>query len=282
MPLASNKTPESRFMALFVGPKHSGKTVAACSWVREGKMAKVDDFDGRIDGILGAPWIDPSKVEYNYYPPRLIEKDSKPFFQRLNASLEADLVLCQTNKNTHSLYVGDSITALNKNLLMDSIPLSHAEGRGKRIGGMSIADPGDYNFVTNNINNYLTHLRSMAIDIIVTAHVVPKWDKPRDDYGNKLQYADNIQVGEKLSLTDKLAADVPNYFNHIFRFDRQIINNEERFFVEYISDLACTSFPGLKPGRFDITGKNFKEFTLNLTNTKTQSDKEKEILTATK
>lgn len=276
MPLASNLTPDSRFMALFVGPKHSGKTVAACSWLRGEKIAKVDDFDGRIKGVLATPWIDKSRIDYTYYEPRITNRDGKPFFERLNSELEGLLTTVQSGKCAYSLYVGDSITTLSKNLIIDSVPLTHQQGRGKKIGALNVPDPGDYNFVTVNIDNYLSFLRSMAIDVIVTAHVIPKWDKPRDEYGNKMSYADNVIVGEKLSLTDKLASNIPNYFDHIFRFDREIVNHEEHFYVEYISDIACTSFAGLKPGRFDITGKNFREFTLNLTNSnnKTQQTKE--------
>jgi hypothetical protein len=45
-----------------------------------------------------------------------------------------------------------------------------------------------------------------------------------------------------------------------------MIYGEEKFYVEYAGDLACTSFPGIKPGQYDITGKNFRDFTLGLVN----------------
>ena len=62
MPRATNLTPESRFMGLFIGPSGCGKTVAECSF--PGPI-KVLDFDGRIRGILGAAWLDKALIEYD-------------------------------------------------------------------------------------------------------------------------------------------------------------------------------------------------------------------------
>lgn len=262
--MADSLTPESRFMALFVGPKHSGKTVAACSWTSE-KLIKVHDFDGRIKGILGAPWINKSKVEYTYFPPKG-EKDI--FFQRVNKDLDALITLIGTHRSPYETYIGDSATAFCKNLMLDSIPLTHAGNKGKSIGIMEMPGPADYGFESTGMDQYMSFLRSLPMNVIVTAHIIDRYDKPliTDERGRTFKdvYAESVIVGEKLSLRDKLAANVPNYFDHIFRFDREVIGGDEHFFVEYISDIACTSFPGLKPGKHDITGKDFRKFTLEL------------------
>jgi hypothetical protein len=270
MPTASNLTPESRFMALFVGPKHSGKTVAACSWLSKDpkKRAKVLDGDGRIRGILGAPWIDKTRIDYDYFPPK-IAGNTSTFFQRVNDDLDALMTLIGTGKSPYETYISDSATAFCKNLILDAIPLTHAENKGKRLGTVNMAGPEDYGFESTGMDSYLSFLRSLPINVIMTAHVIDKFDKPMVTVNNKTYkdaYADSIKVGEKLSLRDKISANMSIYFDHIFRFDREVENGQEKFYVEYISDLACTSFPGFKPGYYDITGKDFREFTLALAN----------------
>ena len=268
MPMASNLTPESRFMALFIGPKHSGKTVAACSWLSDNKSKriKVLDGDGRIRGILGAPWVEKDRIDYDYFPPK-VAGSSDTFFQRVNEDLDALLSTIRNGRSPYETYVCDSATAFTKNLILDAIPLTHGDGKGKRLGTVNMAGPEDYGFESTGMDSYLSFLRSLPINVIMTAHVIDKFDKPMIQQGGKQvkdAYADSIKVGEKLSLRDKISANMSIYFDHIFRFDRQVVYEQEKFYVEYISDIACTSFPGLKPGKYEITGKNFRQFTLDL------------------
>jgi hypothetical protein len=267
MPTASSLTPESRFFAMFVGPKHSGKTVAACSWLPpEGdKRIKVLDGDGRIRGILGAPWVKKDRIDYDYFPPR-IAGNTKTFFERVNEDLEALLASLHTGRCPYATYVGDSATAFAKNLILDAIPLTHATG-GKKIGTLNMAGPEDYGFESTGFDAYLSFLRSLPLNVIVTAHVIDKYDKPMvtDSRGRSYKdtYAESIRVGEKLSLRDKIAANTSIYFDHIIRFDRKMISGEERFFAQFIGDIACTSFPGFEPGDYDITGKDFYSFVMD-------------------
>jgi hypothetical protein len=259
MPNASKLTNEGRFMALFVGPKHSGKTVAACSVQSSDptKRTKVLDADGRIRGILGASWIDRSRIDYDYFVPNA----QTSFYQRVNESLEGLIVQCNTMTNPYETYIGDSLTAITHNFVQDALPLTHAGNKGKKIGVLAMPGPEDYGFESTGTNSFLSCLRSLPIqNIIITAHVVDKYDKPRNNDGSKDTFADSIVVGEKLSLRDKISANATIYFDHIFRFDREIVSGKERFFVEFISDIACTSFTGLKPGYYDITGLNFWEY----------------------
>ena len=272
MPQASNLTNESRFMAMFVGPKHSGKTVAACSWISPAstKRIKVLDGDGRIRGLLGAPWIDRARVDYDYYPARVA--NNKSFFERINGDLDAMLVEVTNGKCQYETYVADSATSFCKNLIIDALPLTHEGNKGKRLGTMNMAGPGDYGFESTGMDAYLSFLRSLPLNVIMTGHIVDKYDKPTitDERGRtyKDPYAESVVVGQKLSLRDKIAANITIYFDHIFEFSRQMVGAEEKFFVEYVSDIACTSFPNLGPGRHDITGKNFYEYTMGLVNKK--------------
>lgn len=267
MPTADKLTPESRFMALFVGQKHSGKTSAACSWYNKdsNKMVKVLDGDGRIRGILGAPWIDKSRINYDYYPPRLTDK-TKPFFQRVNEDLEALLVQCVFPDGRlkpdcpYETYVADSMTAFTRNLIIDVLGLT---GGSKKIGGMSITGPNEYNFEVTGSASYMAMLKSLPINVIVTAHLEDKWEKPRDENNKLMPYADSIVVGEKLALRPKVDAAIGINFDHIFKFSREIESGKEEFYVEFIGDIACTSFPGLPVGKQKITGLNFRDFVLS-------------------
>lgn len=263
-------------MALFIGPKHSGKTVAACSWLSENKSKrmKVLDGDGRIRGILGAPWIDKDRIDYDPFPPR-VAGNNTTFFERVNQDLEVLLSQVGSGRSPYETYVCDSATSFCKNLILDAMPLTHADSKGKKLGTVNMAGPEDYGFESTGTDSYLSFLRSLPLNVIMTAHVIDKFDKPMVQQGNRLvkdTYADSVKVGEKLSLRDKIAANLTIYFDHIFRFDRQIVNNEEKFFVEYISDIACTSFVGFKPGRYDITGRDFRKFTLDLVGQVTTND----------
>lgn len=266
MPLASSLTPDSRFVALFVGPKQSGKTSAACSWISPApskKRLKALDVDGRLRGILGCSWIDRSRIDYDYFPPRIADND-KPFYERVEADLDALLVMIKANQSPYETFLLDSATFYARNLVLDAIPFTHAQNKGNKIGSLEIAGPQDYNFEVTGMGNVLAYLKALPLNIIVTAHIEDKWDKPRDDQGNRMQYADNIVVGERISLRPKVDNVLSGAFDHIVRFDRKIVSGQERFYVEYVSDVGRISFPGFKPGRHDITGKNFREYTMNL------------------
>lgn len=272
MPCATSlNTLETRWMALFVGPKHCGKTVAACSVMTKDsqKRVKVLDCDGRIRGINGAPWIDKSRIDYDYFPPR-VAGQSKPFFQRVNEDLDALLINIQQGRNQYETYVGDSATAFTKNLILDAIPLTHkndkGQAKGRRLGAMELCGVEEYKFESTGMDGYLSYLRSLPMNVIVTAHVIPKWGVPEGQTDNPDQgmAIERTIIGEELSLRAKIAANTSIYFDHIFRFDRRMSQGEERFFVRYISDIACTSFPNMPTEEVDITGENFYEFTMDL------------------
>ncbi len=249
MPNASTLTPEGRFMGLFVGPTKSGKTVAGCSF--PGKTY-VMDFDGRIRGILGAPWIDRSQIDYVYYPPR-VGRNQKATYEKVNDDLDMLLIQCQQNQCPYKNLVLGSLTSSTFAMLCDAIPLTHANNKGKSIGTLKMPDPQDYGFEAINTYNLLACLRSLPLNIIVDAHVIDKYGKadPED------KYSERIVVGEKLSLRDKIAENIGIYFDHTFRFDKEMIGDREKYTVQFRSEIAGTSFEKLPNGRIDITGKNF-------------------------
>lgn len=261
MPNCSTLTTESRFMGLFVGPSKHGKTVAACSF--PGPI-KVMDFDGRIRGILGAEWIDKSTIDYDYYPPRVGHND-KPTYEKVNADLDMLLINSSQGNNRYKTLIVDSLTSAAFAMLCDAIPLTHQKGKGKSIGTLKMPDPGDYGFEAINIGNLLACLRSIPnMNIIVTAHVIDKYGKADPDD----PYSERVVVGEKLSLRDKIAENTGIYFDHCFRFNKEILGTDEakntmftpgqeKYTVLFRSELAGTSFAKLPTGKVNITGKSF-------------------------
>lgn len=246
MPSAANLSAETRFMGLFVGPTKSGKTVAACSF--PGPI-KVLDFDGRIRGILGAPWIKKDQIEYDYYPPR-VGLNEQPTYQKINQDLEALLVMCKTGKNRFKTLILDSLTSQTFALLCDAVALT----KGKMIGSQKMAGPEDYGFEATGTYNIMAFLRSLPIpNIIVSAHVIDRYGKadPNDPYSER------IVIGEKLSLRDKIGENIGIYFDHTFRFDKEMNRDKEKFTVQFRSEIASTSYAALPGGKVDVSGKDF-------------------------
>lgn len=256
MPSAGDLTPDSRFAALFVGTKSSGKTCAACSFKEDPtKKLYVHDFDGRIRGLLGAPWIDRKRIDYQFYPPR-VGNNQKHLYERLNEDCDVLMVNSNIGKNPYEGIIADSLTAECFGLLCDAMPLTHKDNKGKKLGTLNMAGPEDYGFEATGTYNYLAFLRSFPVKFVIcTAHIVDKFGKanPNDPY------SESIVTGEKLSLRDKIGTNIGIYFDHIFRFERRMVGREERYFVQFRSSIACTSFAELPTGEVDITGKSFHE-----------------------
>lgn len=259
MPSAENLTPDSRFFALFIGPKHSGKTVAACS-VRSGSdtdnpgYVSVEDFDGRIRGILGAPWINKKNISYDFYPPKMPDLVGK-----IEAKFQGFMAAANMNQHIPETEIIDSVTAECLAMIQQALPVTHAKGsdgkqKGKTLGGIWMPGPEDYGMEASATYSIMAFLRSIPIrNVIVTAHTVDRFGKANPDD----PYSESIVVGEKLSIRDKIGENIKIYFDHIFRFDRRIVGSEEHFYVKFRSDLACTSYAALPAGEIDITGKDF-------------------------
>jgi len=259
MPSAEQLTPDSRFFALFIGPKHSGKTVAACSVRSESQSeapghVSVEDFDGRIRGILGAPWINKKNLSYDFYPPKM-----RDLVGKIEAKFQGWMVAAEQGQHIPETEIIDSITAECLAMIQQALPITHAKNaqgamKGKTLGGIFMPGPEDYGMEASATYSIMAFLRSIPIkNVIVTAHTIDRFGKADPDD----PYSESIVVGEKLSIRDKIGENIKIYFDHIFRFDRRLIGGAERFFVKFRSDLACTSYAALPSGEIDITGKDF-------------------------
>lgn len=253
---ASDLSPDFRFMALFIGPKHAGKTCAAAAFPKPSNFL---DFDGRIRGLLGAPWIDRKEITYDYFLPK--EKD---LVARVDKLLVAQQIMAGSGQGLDiQTQVLDSLTSECYAMLTQGIQTTHSpnsggeKGRGRFLGTVAMAGPEEYGYEAQTTYDILSALRTIPIpNVICTAHVVEKFGKENPDD----KYSPTVVVGEKLSLRDKIGANIGIYFDHIFRFDRDMVGGEERFYVQFRGQMACTSYAQLPKGKFDITGKDFYKF----------------------
>lgn len=263
MPCADTLSPDSRFLGLFIGPSGSGKTPAACSFITEAAIAaarrvRVFDFDGRIRGLLGCPWVNRSVIDYDYYPPRM----PGTVFAKLNTDLEVLKTQCALGTNPYDTIIVDSLTSQTFAFLCDSIPITHANNKGRSIGTLLVEGPDDYKFESTGTYSMLSFFRSLPVkNVIFTAHIIDRYGK--EDPTNML--SPSIVVGEKLSIRDKLGANIPGVFDHIFRFERRMIGQVPHFYVRFWSDLARTVYQDMPLGDQDVTGKNFYQYLNSLT-----------------
>lgn len=245
-----NLKPESSFRAIFVGHSKSGKTVAAASFP---SPVSIEDFDGRIQGIQGASWLSEKvqngEIEYESYRGNTYNK----WVERLNT---LQMLAAQRSPAFPKTEVVDSLTAQALGMLLEAVPDTHKDGKGKRIGTLMMPGPEDFGAESNGVQGSLNLLRQLPIqNLIVSTHLVPVWQK--QDPSNPM--SPQVEVGEKFSLRDKLAVNIGIFFDHVFVFRRKMESGRIKFTVEFSGQLASNSY-GLPTGVFDITGRNFYEF----------------------
>ena len=260
MPKLSEIKPASRFFGLFAGESGSGKTCAEVSFP---KKLKVFDHDLRIRGALGAASFVPdlAEVECDIYPP---SRPLSDLFDALNI-LEIEYL---SRNNPYQTLIFDSLTSESRFFLSDVMELTGGRIVGAKKdghGGIRIAGPADHNIKDQAIYRMFDTLRSLPCNVIVSAHIVPKWGLPE---GKKdTDYVDRIIVGEELSLTSKLAANILIYFNEVYVFSREkMANGSIGYFVEFRGSLARTTFPQLPDGKVNITNVNFYDWWLRKIN----------------
>lgn len=250
MPKAIDLQPDGIFRGMFVGKSGCGKTGAACSFVAKGPL-EVWDFDGRIRGLLGSPWVKRDQVTYESFPPK-----EKGLITRLMNKVDAMQSMAITGQYPIKTLVLDSLTSETFAMLCQAKPLTmqlmQAENKGKKIAGYTMTGPAEYGFEADTTYNLLASLRSVpGLNLIVTAHVIDRYGKADEND----PYSESVVIGEKLSVRDKIAENVQIYFDNVFRFDKR----GDRHFVKFRGDLARTTFADLPKQEIDITEKNFYE-----------------------
>lgn len=259
MPSAADLTPDSRFLALFVGPSGSGKKGAAASWVKTGPILYFD-FDLRIRGLLGSPWVDRTDITYNSYPP----KGDKTVFERLNNDLESLYNSIEKRQCKYKTLIFGSVTGTAKGFLTDSLGITQPGGGGRErsisrnLGPLKIAGIENFRFVNDSVMQVISFLQSVPINVIVLGHTMPIWEQEDGEEDNP--FAKKKIVGHELNLSPKLSSQVPGVFDHIWEF-RKIATGagnalKVKFNVEFRGQMARTTFVKLPNGFQDITETN--------------------------
>lgn len=245
--------PEERFIALFIGRSGSGKKAAACTLPHP---IKYFDFDNRIRGLLGCSWVDRKGIDYSYYPPL-----TGNVFGQLNKDLEVMKIQASMNQLPYKTIVLGSLTGESLAFLNDATIMTHNANKGKTIGALNMPGPEDYGFQSIAMHQVLAFFRSLpSVNIVISAHIIARFAQVPGPDGKINPYSDKVEVGERLSLTDKLSESLPAFFDNIFKFSKVENGNKTMHFVKFRGDLPRTTFANLPDGEIDVTGKNFWDY----------------------
>lgn len=241
----TNLTPEGRFFGMFIGRSKSGKDYAAASFP---KPMRYFDFDGRARGMLAAGTVvdDLDQVDVTYYPPRM---GTDKLIDELNL-IEMSIA---TNSCAYRTIYISSLMALARVAIGEAIQVT----KGKMIHTQKIAGMEDYQYEYNRVWTIVDFLKSLPLNIILSAHIVNKFGK----LDPSAQYSETGVVGEQLSIRDKLGENILTQFNEVYRFEREGEGHNMRFSVKFRTDMANTAYQEL-PDQQNVTNKNFYKWWL--------------------
>lgn len=204
--------PLDKFMAMFVGPSGSGKSVAIASWLKKGSIYSFD-FDGRMNTVSAwykARGLKKGQLTYDTYGPENL-------YQAL-VKMNEFISYCP-----HAAISIDSFTAVTVSAVMYS--LRQRQGKsGNDVPSMSkgnliVPDWDEYKGETVYVTTLLDMCKAIAakgIAVFWTAHPITstkieKGTAPgeKDNYGKQTRYA---AYGNK---ADSL---LPIYFNELYHF----------------------------------------------------------------
>lgn len=259
---------ENDSFSLFVGESGSGKTAAIASYAKLGPM-RIYDFDKRARGILGVRSIIGEDAMKNI---DIQQYNIANSFREVDADLAKLVNLSKNGQCPFKTIVLESVNSLEGCFMnmVDALVETGAKGIGVKhqtVGGIRVYTPAHYKFAATAFRQ-LRDFRLFdlkGVHVILSCWVVNKWDKPVQvtDEGKEIrqQYADNVVVGKKLMLTDKMAEEVPGCFDDIYEFykeERKDAPNGVRHGVRFYSSIAKTSNENLKKaGDVDLTNKCF-------------------------
>jgi hypothetical protein len=242
---------EERIFAIFAGRSGSGKTVAGASLPRP--LEEID-CDLRANGLINA--IRQGIVDDKDISITQID----PFKGYLELERHLNLLYTKITArqfNLKSIDIG-SATSLIRLLNLSTLNLPQGTiGIGHiNLAGLSMTGPADYKFESQAAHKIIDFLRVMPCNVTLSAHIIDRYGKAPNAKDTDPQ----VVIGEKLTLgTANLAENILAMFNDVYVFTKRIINNEDRYFVNFNTEMAKNTF-GIPPGEHDITKKNFWEF----------------------
>lgn len=264
---ASDIKPSKQFFGLFIGKSGSGKDCAAFSFPTP---MKVFDIDLRSDGgALGTTWLSKEhkdKIDITKIYPR-------QGFKKIDDELTTIMMMFQSGQRPYETIYFGSCTSLQDLFLTEAGSLikgltvgGKKDKAGEYQGGVRLSGPADYKYLYGAFRDVMDYLRMYPINIIMSAHTTERFGKATKQMekdGEIIEiedtYGDNVPVGEKLTLSDKLSENIQLYFNEVYKFEKRMSGDTPKYYVKFRTDIAKTVHQKLPNGEIEITGKNFYE-----------------------
>lgn len=243
-----------KLFAMFIGRSGSGKSAAAASLP---KPFEELDFDIRANGIrncLQQGWLKGEEgKDINF-------KQFDPFGGYLQIQEYLNLKYAMIKARQFNVSTMDIGSLFSLCRLLELTSLNNPVGSNQlNIAGLAMTGPADYKFETQALTKILDFFRVFPCHFTIAAHIVERYGKPP----GADKYTPSVPIGEKLTITANLGESVLAMFNDVYRFEKQIVNGEDKYFVEFNTEIAKNSF-GIPPGKYDITRKEFWPFFVQL------------------
>ena len=262
-------SPTGRFFGMLVAEPRVGKTCAAISFPTPGLLL---DIDMNVRGALVSEhWL--GRDHLNGWDIETCAPDKG--FTGLEKILEKvkfelDLKACK-----YKTIVLDSVSTLARMLITDALKISDRDPRTNKevpviksniIGTLHLPGPGHFRYEQEAIAQIISYLKGFPINVVFTGHIIDKYGKPP---GTDNPYVENVVVGEKLSLRDKVNVNVLQNFTEIYKFKKVMSAGKLHHSVYFQDgDIACTVHRYKLPTTpIDITEKSFYETWTNLLKT---------------
>lgn len=262
---------------LIVGKSGSGKSCAAISF--PGKTF-IYNIDQRVRGIADSiNWLGKEKLAEVDFETINLEDG----FAKIDMLMSQQIKDAKDRRLKYRNICVESIGALCTLLAMDSRRLRGVKG-ARQTGSLVFLAPEDYAYASKAMKDiiykFVLPMTDMGYNIFFSGWTVDRWGKPREQSGEiveGMEYMDNIVIGEKLLAPDKLAEEIPGYFNdvYVFRKERDPRGHSYGaiYDVEFTGELARNTF-GLPPGRHKITKSSFYELWKGMIDAKYSTSKQ--------
>lgn len=271
MPLVSSLEANTKTVGLFVGPSGAGKTCAIASFAEQGPMY-VFDFDGRMAGMLGQKSVLGEyfkNIEYDRY-------DISKGFLEVDKRLDVLVAQSQSNTLKYKTIVLESLPTMVNSFMEMAVQLEGVKAAGlpsRLIGGVHMLSPQHYNWASRAFRDLVYNgIRRLSnCNVIVSGWTVDQWGKrvikKSDGTESVDEYGPKEVIGRKILLTEKLAEEVPGYFDEIYEFDKQntdLPSKPVKFVCKFRSTIAKTAHENY-PNWIDFTNKSFYGELIKLT-----------------
>jgi hypothetical protein len=263
MPLVSSLESSNLTVGLFVGPSGAGKTCAIASYAALGPMY-IFDFDGRMAGMLGQRSVlgeHFKNIEYDRY-------DISKGFLEVDKRLDVLVAQAQNNSLKYKTIVFESLPTMINSFMEMAVQLEGVKSAGipsRLVGGVHMLSPQHYNWASRAFRDLVYNglRRLVGCNVIVSGWTVDQWGKriiKKSDGSESVdEYGPKEVIGRKLLLTEKIAEEVPGYFDEVYEFDKQdagLPSQPTKFVCKFRSSIAKTAHENY-PNWIDFTSKSF-------------------------